>query len=164
MGRDASRRRLRRGGVSLASLPHATQWPARALSSGGTFNGDRQANPRLDARIDPARTEPDVGQRRVRVATALKLASDDIPYVPLYGRTLSGLKQKKVRAVVLPDDTIPVRWVNVRQRAKRFARQTWASDAPDFLNAHHAMPECRSGMPSAHSTEPWDVPTHQKGP
>lgn len=81
---------------------------------GGTFNGGRYSNPRLDALIDAVRTERDAGKRRVLVATALKLASDDIAYVPLYRRTLSWVMQKKVHAVMLPDDTIPVRWVEIR--------------------------------------------------
>ena len=48
------------------------------------------------------------------MATALKLAGDDIAYVPLYRRTLSWVMQKKVHVVMLPDDTIPVRWASVR--------------------------------------------------
>jgi peptide/nickel transport system substrate-binding protein len=35
-------------------------------------------------------------------------------YVPLYRRTLSWVMQKKVQVVMLPDDTIPVRWASVR--------------------------------------------------
>ena len=81
---------------------------------GGTFNGGRYANPRLDALTDAVRTERDAAKRRVLVATALKLASDDIAYVPLYRRNLSWVMQKKVHVVMLPDDTIPVRWVSVR--------------------------------------------------
>jgi peptide/nickel transport system substrate-binding protein len=81
---------------------------------GGTFNGGRYANPRLDALTDAVRTERDAAKRRVLVATALKLASDDIAYVPLYRRTLSWVMQKKVHVVMMPDDTIPVRWVSVR--------------------------------------------------
>lgn len=81
---------------------------------GGTFNGGRYANPRLDMLIDAVRTESDPDRRRTLVSSALKMASDDIAYVPLYRRTLSWVMQKKVHVVMLPDDTIPVRWVNVR--------------------------------------------------
>ena len=45
---------------------------------------------------------------------ALKLAADDVAYVPLYRRTLNWVMQKNVHVVMLPDDTIPVRWVSVR--------------------------------------------------
>ena len=81
---------------------------------GGTFNGGRYSNPQLDALIDAVRTELDPARRRTLVAAALKMASDDIAYVPLYRRTLSWVMQKNVQAVMLPDDTIPVRWVIVR--------------------------------------------------
>jgi peptide/nickel transport system substrate-binding protein len=81
---------------------------------GGTFNGGRYSNARLDALIDTVRTELDPERRRALVATALKLASDDIAYVPLYRRTLSWVMQKNVHVVMLPDDTMPVRWAVVR--------------------------------------------------
>jgi len=81
---------------------------------GGTFNGGRYSNPRLDALIDAVRVEPDAARRRTLVATVLKLAADDVAYVPLYRRTLNWVMQKKVHVVMLPDDTIPVRWVSVR--------------------------------------------------
>jgi len=83
-------------------------------SGGGTFNGGRYSNRRLDALIDAIPTEPDAGRRHALVAEALKLAADDIAYVPLYRRTLSWVMQKKVQVVMLPDDTLPVRWVHVR--------------------------------------------------
>ena len=81
---------------------------------GGTFNGGRYSNPRLDSLIDAVRTECDPAQRRIITERALKMASDDVAYVPLYRRTLSWVMQKKVHVVMLPDDTLPVRWVNVR--------------------------------------------------
>jgi len=83
-------------------------------NGGGTFNAGRYSNPRLDALIEAVRTEPDPARRRAQVAAALEMASDDIAYVPLYRRTLSWVMQKKVHAVMLPDDTLPVRWVNIR--------------------------------------------------
>jgi len=83
-------------------------------NGGGTFNAGRYSNARLDALIDTLRTELDEGRRRAMVAEALKLAAEDIAYVPLYRRTLSWVMQKKVQVVMLPDDTIPVRWAVVR--------------------------------------------------
>ena len=47
------------------------------------------------------------------VAEALNLAEEDGADVPLYRRTLSWVMQKKVQVVMLPDDTIPVRWAVV---------------------------------------------------
>jgi len=81
---------------------------------GGTFNASRYSNARLDALIDALRAEPDANRRRTLVATALKLAADDVAYVPLYRRTLNWVMQKNVHVVMLPDDTLPVRWVSVR--------------------------------------------------
>jgi peptide/nickel transport system substrate-binding protein len=80
---------------------------------GGTFNAGRYSNPRLDALIDAVRTGLDPARRRALVAAALRTAADDIAYVPLYRRTLSWVMQKKVHVVMLPDDTIPVRWAVV---------------------------------------------------
>ncbi|MCK9684790.1 ABC transporter substrate-binding protein [Scleromatobacter humisilvae] len=94
---------------SLNGLLHT--WDS---NGGGTFNAGRYSNPRLDALIDAVRTEGNPDKRRVLVATALKLAGDDVVYVPLYRRTLSWVMQKKVHVVMLPDDTIPVRWASVR--------------------------------------------------
>jgi len=83
-------------------------------NGGGTFNAGRYSNARLDALIDTIRTELDDGRRRAMVAEALRLAAEDIAYVPLYRRTLSWVMQKKVQVVMLPDDTIPLRWAVVR--------------------------------------------------
>jgi len=94
---------------SLNGLLHT--WDA---NGGGTFNAGRYSNVRLDALIDAVRTELDAAKRRTLVTGALKLAGDDIAYVPLYRRTLSWVMQKKVQVVMLPDDTIPVRWTSVR--------------------------------------------------
>jgi peptide/nickel transport system substrate-binding protein len=81
---------------------------------GGTFNAGRYSNPRLDALIDAVRTERDPEKRRTLVSTALKLAGDDIAYIPLYRRSLTWVMQKKVHVVMSPDDTIAVRWVVVK--------------------------------------------------
>jgi peptide/nickel transport system substrate-binding protein len=97
------------GWQGLNGLLHT--WDA---NGGGTFNAGRYSNPRLDALIDAVRTELDVAKRRAMVAEALRLAEQDIAYVPLYRRTLSWVMQKKVQVVMMPDDTIPVRWVVVR--------------------------------------------------
>jgi len=83
-------------------------------NGGGTFNAGRYSNARLDALIDAVHVERDPAKWRTLVASALKMAADDIVYVPLYRRILSWVMQKNVHVVMLPDDTIPVRWVNIR--------------------------------------------------
>ncbi len=80
----------------------------------GTFNAGRYSNPKLDGLIDAIRTEPDLTRRRGMVATVLRLAADELPYVPLYRRTLTWVMSNKVTAVQWPNDTIELRWVRVR--------------------------------------------------
>ncbi|SHM42225.1 ABC transporter substrate-binding protein [Rhizobacter sp. OV335] len=77
----------------------------------GTFNVGRYANPALDTLIDSIRVEPDLMRRRAMVGVALRLIGEDLPYVPLYRRTLSWAMQKKVKAVQWPDDVLALRWV-----------------------------------------------------
>jgi peptide/nickel transport system substrate-binding protein len=76
----------------------------------GTFNAGRYSNPKLDATIDALRVEPDLARRRQMVAEALRMVHEDLPYVPLYRRTLTWAMDKKVRAVQWPNDIIELRW------------------------------------------------------
>ena len=80
----------------------------------GTFNAGRYSNPKLDALIDALRTEPDITRRRAMVTTVLRLVGEDLPYIPLYRRTLTWAMAKKVTAVGWPNDTMELRWVKVR--------------------------------------------------
>lgn len=80
----------------------------------GTFNAGRYSNPQLDILVDNIRTEPDLTRRRALVATALKLAADDLPYVPLYRRTLTWAMAKNVQLVPWSNDTVELRWVRVQ--------------------------------------------------
>ena len=80
----------------------------------GTFNAGRYSNPKLDALIDSMRNEPDLTRRRALVAVALRLIGDELPFVPLFRRTVTWAMQKKVQAVQWPNDTIELRWVRVQ--------------------------------------------------
>jgi peptide/nickel transport system substrate-binding protein len=80
----------------------------------GTFNAGRYSNPKLDVLIDAMRVEPDLTHRRAMVGTVLRLATDDVAYVPLYRRTLTWAMAKKVRAVIWPNDTAELRWVRMQ--------------------------------------------------
>ena len=80
----------------------------------GTFNAGRYSNPRLDTLIDGVRTEPDLTRRRAMVGVALRLVGEDLPFVPLYRRTLNWAMSKKVRATQWPNDAPEFRWVQVR--------------------------------------------------
>lgn len=76
----------------------------------GTFNAGRYSNPRLDTLIDAIRVEPDLDRRRAMVGDALRLVHDELPYVPLYRRTLTWAMARDVHAVQWPNDTIELRW------------------------------------------------------
>ena len=80
----------------------------------GTFNAGRYSNPKLDSLIDHIRTEPDATRRRAMVTTVLRLVGEDLPYIPLYRRTLTWAMAKNVSAVQWPNDTIELRWVRVK--------------------------------------------------
>ena len=80
----------------------------------GTFNAGRYSNPKLDALIDSMRNEPDLTRRRAMVAVALRIVGDELPFVPLYRRTVTWAMQKGVEAVQWPNDTIELRWVRVQ--------------------------------------------------
>jgi len=41
----------------------------------------------------------------------LRLAAEELPYVPLYRRTLTWAMRKDVRVVMWPNDSIELRWV-----------------------------------------------------
>jgi peptide/nickel transport system substrate-binding protein len=79
----------------------------------GTFNAGRYSNPKLDVLIDHMRVEPDLTRRRAMVGVALRLVADDLPFIPLYRRTLTWAMAKKVSAVQWPSDSPELRWVRM---------------------------------------------------
>lgn len=83
-------------------------------SGSGTFNAGRYRNPELDVLIDRIRIEPDAGQRRAMIATALRRIDADLPVVPLYRRTLTWALDRRFDAVIWPNDTLELRWVRFR--------------------------------------------------
>jgi len=80
----------------------------------GTFNAGRYSNPKLDSLIDGLRTEPDLTRRRAMIGVVLRMVGDDLPYVPLYRRTLNWAMHKKVQVVQWPGDAPELRWIRVR--------------------------------------------------
>lgn len=80
----------------------------------GTFNAGRYSNPKLDLLIDNIRTEPDLTRRRAMVSTVLRLVAEDLPYIPLYRRTLTWAMNKRVSLVQWPNDQLELRWVRLR--------------------------------------------------
>ena len=80
----------------------------------GTFNAGRYSNAKLDVLIDNIRTEADLTRRRAMVSTVLRLLADDLPYIPLYRRTLTWAMNKRVSLVQWPNDQLELRWVRLR--------------------------------------------------
>jgi peptide/nickel transport system substrate-binding protein len=80
----------------------------------GTFNAGRYSNPKLDWMIDGIRTEPDLTRRRAMVSTVLRVVGDELPYLPLYRRTLTWAMAKKVQVVQWPNDLLELRFVRLR--------------------------------------------------
>ena len=80
----------------------------------GTFNAGRYSNPKLDELIDGMRVEPDLTRRRAMVGVALRIVGDDLPYIPLYRRTLTWAMTKKVSAVQWPNDSAELRWARIQ--------------------------------------------------
>lgn len=79
----------------------------------GSFNAGRYSNAKLDLLIDNIRSEPDLLRRRALVTTAIRMASDDLPLLPLFRRTLTWAMNKKVNATQWPTDIIELRWVRI---------------------------------------------------
>ena len=94
---------------SLNGLFHT--WDKRGF---GTFNAGRYSNPKLDALIDSIRVEPDLVQRRAMIGVALRQIADDLPFIPLYRRTLTWVMAKKVLAIQWPSDSPELRWIRIR--------------------------------------------------
>jgi peptide/nickel transport system substrate-binding protein len=79
----------------------------------GTFNAGRYSNPKLDTLIDGLRNEPDLTRRRAMVGVVLRLAAEDLPYIPLYRRTLNWAMRKELRLVQWPNDAPELRWARL---------------------------------------------------
>ena len=80
----------------------------------GTFNAGRYSNPKLDLLIDAIRVEPDLAKRRAMVGVALGVVHEELPFIPLYRRTLNWAMHKKVTVVQWPNDVTELRWARVR--------------------------------------------------
>jgi peptide/nickel transport system substrate-binding protein len=107
--------------IEFGWTPTIDAWPSlNALfhtwdkTGAGTFNAGRYSNPALDTLIDNIRVEPVMTRRRAMVGVALRLIRDDLPYIPLYRRTLTWAMAKNVHAVQWPSDTLELRWVKLR--------------------------------------------------
>lgn len=79
----------------------------------GAFNAGRYSNPKVDALIDAIRVEPDLARRRQMVGDVLRLLHADLPYIPLYRRTLTWAMKPNIRVLPWPNDVLELRWVQI---------------------------------------------------
>jgi peptide/nickel transport system substrate-binding protein len=107
--------------VEFGWTPNTDAWSSlnalfRSYDKGGfgTFNAGRYSNPKLDSLIDAMRVEPDLTRRRAMVAVVLRLLAEEIPYVPLYRRTLNWVMARKVSLAQWPNDTLELRFVKLK--------------------------------------------------
>jgi peptide/nickel transport system substrate-binding protein len=107
--------------IEYGWTPNVDAWPTlNALlrsfdpSGSGTFNAGRYSNPKLDALIDAIRIESDLIRRRAMIGTVLRIAAEELPYVPLYRRTLTWASTKDVTLAMWPNDLLELRWVRVK--------------------------------------------------
>ncbi len=83
-------------------------------AGGGTFNGGRYSNPRLDAAIDAVRVAPTLDARRALVRDALAILAADLPLLPLYRRTLAWAMRPDIEVAMWPNDILELRFVRVK--------------------------------------------------
>ncbi|HEY6598655.1 MAG TPA: ABC transporter substrate-binding protein, partial [Pseudomonadales bacterium] len=81
--------------VEYGWTPTPDPWPSfNALyrtydgAGSGAFNAGRYSNPEVDQLIDAIRIEPDLAKRRQLIGDTLRLLNTDLPYLPLFRRTL----------------------------------------------------------------------------
>jgi peptide/nickel transport system substrate-binding protein len=96
---------------SLDGLLHT--WDGRGA---GAFNAGRYSSPQVDALIDQVRVESDTAQRSVLIGRALRLADEDVAYVPLYRIAVSWAMRRGVHVVPQPDDVPTLRWTRIDTR------------------------------------------------
>jgi peptide/nickel transport system substrate-binding protein len=96
---------------SLNGLLHT--WDGRGA---GAFNAGRYSNPQVDALIDRIRVESDPAARGVLVGRALRLAADDVPYIPLYRTAVSWAMRRDVHVVPMADDVLALRRTRIDAR------------------------------------------------
>ena len=83
-------------------------------AGGGTFNGGRYSNPKLDAAIDAIRVAPSLDARRALVRDALAILAADLPLLPLYRRTLAWVMRPDVEVAMWPNDILELRFVRMK--------------------------------------------------
>jgi peptide/nickel transport system substrate-binding protein len=115
--------KLTNGAISLAEFgwsPTPDAWfslnglfHSYSPNGQGSFNAGRYSNPKLDVLIDNIRSEPDLLRRRAMVTSVIRMATEDLPLLPLFRRTLTWAMSTRVTATQWPTDIIELRWVRI---------------------------------------------------
>lgn len=85
-----------------------------AATRGGQFNLGGYSNPAFDSLTEKIDSEADTTVRMDLIRKATKLYVDDYAYVPLHQQALVWAMRKNIDLFQPADNTIPMRWVNVR--------------------------------------------------
>ncbi|MGH6622928.1 MAG: ABC transporter substrate-binding protein [Burkholderiaceae bacterium] len=106
--------------VEYGWTPTPDPWPSfNALyrtydaAGSGAFNAGRYSNRQVDQLIDAIRIEPDLAKRRQLIGDTLRLLNTDLPYLPLFRRTLTWAMRDGVRVTPWPNDVLELRWVQI---------------------------------------------------
>ena len=89
-----------------------------ALAVGFTFGGEGSRPLRLTARyrvatIDFLQAGGD-GLLPTNYVKQTRLVAEDLPYIPLYRRTLTWAHTRSIGLVQWPNDTLELRWVRIK--------------------------------------------------
>jgi peptide/nickel transport system substrate-binding protein len=85
-----------------------------AVTKHGQANIGGYSNPAFDALADKIDNETDPAVRNALIRQATKIYVDDYAYVPLHQQALVWAMRKNIDLVQPADNSIPMRWVNVR--------------------------------------------------
>jgi peptide/nickel transport system substrate-binding protein len=86
---------------------------SKGASGDGEYNFGRYSNPKVDALIDQGRLEFDLAKRTALFTEAMALMDAEAAFIPLVARHATWAMRKNVRAVLWPNDTLELRFVNV---------------------------------------------------
>ena len=92
----------------LLPLAHTLGGPAV-----GEYNFGRYSNPKVDAAIDRLRVEFDPARRKALSVEAMTLIDADAAFVPLVYRNVTWAMRTRVKAQLMPNDIVDLRFVNV---------------------------------------------------
>ncbi len=82
-------------------------------SAVGEYNFGGYSNPKVDSAIDRLRVEFDPAKRRELAVEAMALLDADAAFIPLIYRNVTWAMRTKVKAQLMPNDIVDLRFVNL---------------------------------------------------